>query len=69
MYPIILFGVVSLVVFVILMAANPGNMMAHAVVSIFVGIIVTYFILYQRMMDKNKNKHDDEWLWIFSNKY
>ena len=71
MYPFVLFGVVALVVFVILMTANPGNASLHAGVSVFVGIIITYFILYQRMVDGPKKKHndDDDWFWIFSNKY
>lgn len=68
MYPIVLFAVSTLLVFVILVAANPGNLGMHVFVSLFVGFVVTFFVLYQRALDtKNvKTKKDlEEIFWMF----
>jgi hypothetical protein len=68
MYPIVLFAVSTLLVFVILVAANPANLTMHIIVSLFVGFIVTFFVLYQRAIDtKNaKTKRDlEDVFWMF----
>jgi hypothetical protein len=68
MYPIVLFAVSALLVFVILVAANPGNFTTHIFVSLFVGFVVTFFVLYQRAIDtKNaKTKRDlEDVFWMF----
>ena len=69
MYPIVLFGVIALVVFLLLISANPGNTMMHASISIFIGFLLTYFILYQRAMDTKTKRDDFDLFWMFSNKY
>ena len=69
MYPIVLFGVIALVVFLLLISANPGNTMMHASVSIFIALILSYFILYQRAVDTKTKKDDFSLFWMFSNKY
>jgi len=68
MYPIVLFAVSTLLVFVMLVAANPGNLTMHLFVSLFVGFVVTFFVLYQRAIDtKNaKAKRDlEDVFWMF----
>jgi hypothetical protein len=68
MYPIVLFAVSTLLVFVMLVAANPGNLTMHIFVSLFVGFVVTFFVLYQRAIDtKNaKAKRDlEDVFWMF----
>jgi uncharacterized membrane protein YqjE len=70
MYPFVLFGVITLVVLIILVAANPERISNHLFVSLFVGIVLTFLILYQRAIDNNniKAKHDlDESMWFFRN--
>ena len=62
MYPLVILGVVSLVLFILLQAIN-RNDMTNAGVSLLVGVIITYFIAFMRMSDKaqkNKNKDDDD---------
>ena len=68
MYPIVLFGVITLVVLIILVAANPERINNHLFVSLFIGVILTFLILYQRAIDSNndKAKQDlDKSLWLF----
>lgn len=68
MYPIVLFAVSALLVFVMLVSANPANLTMHIFVSLFVGFVITFFVLYQRAIDtKNaKTKKDlDEIFWMF----
>ncbi len=62
MYPLVILGVVSLVLFILLQAIN-RNDMTNAGVSLLVGVIITYFIAFMRMSDKarkNKDKDDDD---------
>ena len=68
MYPLVILGVVSLVVFILLQAINRNDMF-NAGVSLLVGVILTYFIAFLRMADrrqqdkrdkKNKDRDDDE---------
>jgi arginine exporter protein ArgO len=62
MYPLVILGVVSLVLFILLQAIN-RNDMTNAGVSLLVGVIITYFIAFMRMSDKaknNKNKDDED---------
>ena len=61
MYPLVILGVVSLVLFILLQAIN-RNDMTNAGVSLLVGVIITYFIAFIRMSDKSRNKksNDDE---------
>jgi hypothetical protein len=60
MYPLVILGVVSLVLFILLQAIN-RNDMTNAGVSLLVGVIITYFIAFMRMSDKaRKNKDKDE---------
>jgi hypothetical protein len=61
MYPLVILGVVSLVLFILLQAIN-RNDMTNAGVSLLVGVIITYFIAFMRMSDKAKKKEskDDE---------
>ena len=70
MYPIVLFAVSTLLVFVVLVAANPENLPMHVAVSLFVGFVITFFVLYQRAIDtKNKKAKEDlgEIFWMFKN--
>ena len=65
MYPLVILGVVSLVIFILLQAIN-RNDMVNAGVSLLVGVILTYFIAFLRMADKrqedkrNKNRDRDD---------
>ena len=60
MYPLVILGVVSLVLFILLQAIN-RNDMTNAGVSLLVGVIITYFIAFMRMSDKaSKKSNDDE---------
>jgi hypothetical protein len=62
MYPLVILGVVSLVLFILLQAIN-RNDMTNAGVSLLVGVIITYFIAFIRMSDKakeNKKSNDSE---------
>jgi len=68
MYPIVLFAVCALLVFVMLVAANPGNITMHIVVSVFVSFVVTFFVLYQRAVDtkdKKTQRELGEIFWMF----
>ena len=56
MYPIVLFGIIALVIFILLVAANPGNVSMHLFVSIIVSFILTFFVLYQRAVDTKDKK-------------
>jgi hypothetical protein len=70
MYPIVLFAISGLLVFVILVAANPGNISTHIFVSLFIAFIVTFFVLYQRAIDKKDKKTQQEIgdiFWMFKN--
>ena len=67
MYPLVILGVVSLVIFILLQAIN-RNDMVNAGVSLLVGVILTYFIAFLRMADrrqqdkrdKNRDRDDDK---------
>ena len=63
MYPLVILGVVALVVFIFLQAINRNDMF-NASVSLFIGVILTYFIVFLRWSDKNKkdkkNKSNDK---------
>lgn len=68
MYPIVVFGVVTLVVLIILVAANPENINNHIFVSLFVGFILTFLIIYQRVIDSedgHKKRELDRIFWMF----
>ena len=68
MYPIVLFAVSALLSFLLLVAANPENLTMHIFVSLFVGFVITFFVLYQRAIDtKNaKTKRDlEDVFWMF----
>ena len=68
MYPILLFGVTTLVIFIILVAANPVDINKHIFISLALGFILTFLILYQRAIDSNdvKKKHDlNQIFWMF----
>ena len=68
MYPIVLFGVTTLVIFTILVAANPAEMNNHLFVSLALGIVLTFLILYQRAVDSddtNKKHALGEIFWMF----
>jgi hypothetical protein len=70
MYPIVLFGVTTLVIFIILVAANPVEINQHVFVSLALGFIITFLILYQRAIDSNdENKKNDlnQIFWMFRN--
>jgi len=68
MYPIVLFGFIALVIFILLVAANPGNANSHIFVSLILAFILTFVVLYQRakdMNDKKTKKELDEIFWMF----
>jgi hypothetical protein len=68
MYPIVLFAIITLVVFIILVAANPASINTHLFVSLTIGFVLTFFILYQRAIDSNddKKKRDlNQIFWMF----
>jgi ABC-type uncharacterized transport system permease subunit len=69
MYPIVLFGIITLVIFIILVAANPADMNnKHVFISLVLGFILTFLILYQRAIDTNdaKKKQDlNQIFWMF----
>ena len=60
MYPFIILGVISLVTFILLQTISRNDML-HAVVSLLIGVILTYFIVYIRMSDKNGKKNFIFW--------
>jgi dipeptide/tripeptide permease len=78
MYPLVILGVIALVLFIFLQAIN-RNDMQNAVVSIIIGIILTYFIVFLRWSDKNKkesskkgskdDKEDSDFLFWLNSKY
>ena len=68
MYPIVLFGVITLVIFTILVAANQADVNKHIFISLILGIILTFLILYQRAIDSNdtnKKKDLNQIFWMF----
>jgi len=79
MYPLVILGVVALVIFIFLQAIN-RNDMVNAGVSILIGIIITYFIVFLRWSDKKQqeknerkgsrdDKEDDDFLFWLNSKY
>jgi hypothetical protein len=77
MYPLVILGVIALVLFIFLQAIN-RNDMQNAGVSIIIGIILTYFIVFLRWSDKQKKesskeskdeKEDSEFLFWLNSKY
>ena len=68
MYPIVLFGVTTLVIFIILVAANPVDINNHIFISLALGFILTFLILYQRAIDsndENQKKDLNQIFWMF----
>jgi hypothetical protein len=59
MYPLVILGVVSLVIFILLQAINRNDMF-NAGVSLLVGVIITYFIAFLRMSDKRQQDKRDQ---------
>jgi hypothetical protein len=59
MYPFVILGVITLVVFILLQTVN-RNDMVNAGVSLFIGVILTYFIIYLRMGDRRRGDRDDK---------
>ena len=59
MYPFVILGVITLVVFILLQTVN-RNDMVNAGVSLFIGVILTYFIIYLRMGDRRRRDNDDK---------
>ena len=59
MYPLVILGVVSLVVFILLQAINRNDMF-NAGVSLLVGVILTYFIAFLRMADRRQQEKRDK---------
>jgi drug/metabolite transporter superfamily protein YnfA len=79
MYPLVILGVVALVVFIFLQAINRNDMF-NAGISLFIGVILTYFIVFLRWSDKKKqekndrkgsrdDKEDDDFLFWLNSKY
>ena len=68
MYPFIILGVISLVTFILLQTINRNDML-HVVVSLFIGVILTYFIVYLRMSDKNRNGEKKNFIFWFDPSY
>ena len=68
MYPFIILGVVSLVTFILLQTINRNDML-HAVVSLVIGVILTYFIVYLRMSDKRRNGDKKNFIFWFDSSY
>ena len=79
MYPLVILGVVALVLFIFLQAIN-RNDVVNAGVSILIGVILTYFIVFLRWADKKKqekndrkgsrdDKEDDDFLFWLNSKY
>jgi len=68
MYPVVLFGVITLVTFILLVSANPGNVNMHIFVSLILGFLLTFFVLYQRAVDqkdKKTKKELEDIFWMF----
>jgi hypothetical protein len=68
MYPFIILGVITLVTFILLQTINRNDML-HAVVSLTIGVILTYFIVYLRMSDKNRGQKKDNFIFWFDPSY
>ena len=68
MYPFIILGVVSLVTFILLQTINRNDLL-HAVVSLVIGVILTYFIVYLRMSDKRRNGDKKNFIFWFDPSY
>ncbi len=68
MYPFIILGVISLVTFILLQTINRNDML-HVVVSLFIGVILTYFIVYLRMSDKTRNGEKKNFIFWFDPSY
>lgn len=65
MYPIVILGVITLVTFILLQTINRNDML-HVVVSLGIGVILTYFIVYLRMSDKRRQGKDSFIFWFDS---
>lgn len=57
MYPFVILGVITLVVFILLQTVNRNDML-NAAVSLFIGMILTYFIIYLRMGDRRRDSDE-----------
>jgi hypothetical protein len=75
MYPFVILGVITLVVFILLQTVN-RNDMVNAGVSLFIGVILTYFIIYLRMGDrrrdsdeKHRDRENEDFLFWFNPNY
>ena len=68
MYPIVILGVVSLVTFILLQTISRNDLL-HAVVSLGIGVILTYFIVYLRMSDKRRGQGKDSFIFWFDSSY
>jgi hypothetical protein len=68
MYPFVILGVVSLVVFILLQTITRNDLL-HAVVSLVIGVILTYFIVYLRMSDKRRDQKKDSFIFWFDSSY
>ena len=68
MYPFVILGVITLVVFILLQTINRNDML-HAFVSLIIGVILTYFIVYIRMSDKKDKKGKDHFIFWFNPSY
>jgi hypothetical protein len=80
MYPLVILGVVALVVFIFLQAINRNDMF-NAGISLFIGVILTYFIVFLRWSDKQKeekkskskngedDKNDNDFIFWLNSKY
>ena len=58
MYPFVILGVIALVVFILLQTINRDDMM-NAGVSLFIALILTYFVIYLRISDKRRERRDE----------
>jgi hypothetical protein len=58
MYPFVILGVIALVVFILLQTINRNDMM-NAGVSLFIALILTYFVIYLRISDKRREQRDE----------
>jgi len=58
MYPFVILGVIALVVFILLQTINRNDMM-NAGVSLFIALILTYFVIYLRISDKRRERRDE----------
>jgi hypothetical protein len=68
MYPFVILGVVSLVTFILLQTISRNDLL-HAVVSLVIGVILTYFIVYLRMSDKRRGQKKDSFIFWFDSSY